>query len=333
MQPDDPAIVCYTSGSSGRPKGIVHSNANLVHRAWVQSERLGFSPSDRHTLLTTIATGAGLSSVCRVLLSGGTLLWGSPLSVGLDVHWAWLRERRPTVIRATPSLFRSMLRETPEALTLPDVRIVLLGGERVSSADVEACRSLVGPSCLFVNAYSCGKSSNATLFVTRCDEVPADGDLPVGISVSGVHASILDPDGDPVARGETGEVAVTGRYVALGYWRDPERTAARFRTGADGIRTYLTGDLGLIRLDGLLELRGRIDARVKIRGQRIEVEEIERALDEHGDVEASAVVEVAGPEAAGRLAACIVAKDGRAPAPSDLRAFLETASAGVEGAN
>ena len=109
-----------------------------------------------------------------------------------------------------------------------------------------------------------------------------------------MDVSLLGDDGQPVARGEVGEIVVKSRYVANGYWRDPELTAERFSADLDGKGTRLvrTGDLGRINADGLLEFRGRKDDRIKIRGNRIELMDIERALERLPGIDRAAVVAV-----------------------------------------
>jgi hypothetical protein len=117
-------------------------------------------------------------------------------------------------------------------------------------------------------------------------------------------------------------LVVTSRYVALGYWRDPERTAASFKDAGNGERAYLTGDQGVLDDDGCLRFLGRADARVKVRGQRIQLEAIEHVLSSHPDVRVAAVVEAPGADGGFRLVAAVVPRPGEAPSADALRAFL-----------
>ena len=126
------------------------------------------------------------------------------------------------------------------------------------------------------------------------DDAIPEGLLPVGHFAKDIEVSLIGDDGQPVGRGEVGEIVVKSRYVANGYWRDPKLTAERFSADLDGNGTRLvwTGDLGRINADGLLELCGRKDDRVKIRGNRIEVAEIDRALESFAGIDRAAVVAV-----------------------------------------
>ena len=320
--PDAPALICYTSGSTGKPKGIVHSNANLVHRAVVQSERLAYGPADRHSMLTSIATGIGVSSVMRVLLSGGTLLACPPLTVGIDRVSQWLDDQRVTVFRATPTLFRSLTSLPSIAPRLSAPRVVLFGGERVTAADLAAGRARFGADCLFVNTYSATETSNATLFVAGKGWMPAADDLPVGHAVDGVRVTVVDQNGEEVAPGISGQIVVASRYVALGYWRDPELSAVAFEDIGNGQRAYRTGDHGVLDHDGNLWFRGRADGRVKVRGQRIEMEAIERALSSHPAVRAACVMTSTAADGSTRLVAAVVPGTGDVPTAAALRAFL-----------
>ena len=125
-----------------------------------------------------------------------------------------------------------------------------------------------------------------------------------------MDVSLLGDDGQPVARGEVGEIVVKSRYLANGYWRDPELTAERFSADLDGNGTRLvrTGDRGRINADGLLEFCGRKDDRVKIRGNRIELLDIERALERLPGIDRAAVVAVPRDNHEPMLVAFVVKK-------------------------
>ena len=149
------------------------------------------------------------------------------------------------------------------------------------------------PAYLFMALSSSETSNIAWSRWTQNDDIP-EGVLPVGHFSRDIDISLVGDDGQPVARGEIGEIVVKSRYVADGYWRDPELTAERFSADLDGkgTRFVRTGDLGRINADGLLEFRGRKDDRIKIRGNRIELREIEQTLERLPGIDRAAVVAV-----------------------------------------
>src|SRR5262249_20315009 len=125
------------------------------------------------------------------------------------------------------------------------------------------------------------------------DQIPK-GVLPVGHFAKDIEVALVGDDQRPVARGEVGEIVVKSRYVANGYWRDPKLTAERFSADLDGNGTRMvwTGDLGRMNADGMLEFCGRKDDRIKIRGNRIEVLEIERVLESLAGIDRAAVLAI-----------------------------------------
>ena len=168
----------------------------------------------------------------------------------------------------------------------------------------------ISRTSIFVHTLSSSETSNiAWSRWTQDDKIP-EGVLPVGHFSRDMDVSLLGDDGQPVARGEVGEIVVKSRYVANGYWRDPELTAERFSADLDGNGTRLvrTGDRGRINADGLLEFCGRKDDRIKIRGNRIELLDIERALERLPGIDRVAVVAVARENHEPVLVAFVVKK-------------------------
>src|SRR5439155_16015994 len=148
---------------------------------------------------------------------------------------------------------------------------------------------------IFVHALSSSETSNIAWSRWTHDNYIPEGVLPVGHFSREMDVSLLGDDGQPIARGEVGEIVVKSRYLANGYWRDPQLTAERFSADLDGNGTRMlrTGDRGRINADGLLQYCGRKDDRIKIRGYRIELLEIEWAFRRLPGIDRVAVVAVA----------------------------------------
>ena len=121
--------------------------------------------------------------------------------------------------------------------------------------------------CILVNGFGLTEAGVVRQFFVDCNTTVEEGILPVGYPVQDVEVTVLDDDGRAVARGESGELALSSRYLALGYWDNPELANRAFRV-VDGRRTYCTGDLGRMREDGCLEYLGRKDGQLKILGNR-----------------------------------------------------------------
>jgi amino acid adenylation domain-containing protein len=279
--PDNLAYVIYTSGSTGRPKGVLvpHRGAVNVIR---ESERiLGIGPGDRVLQLASLGFDASVLEIftalatgaCLVLTRRETLLSGEAL--GRE-----LREQRITAIAIPPSLLDTVEEE------LPDLRTIIVGGEACSGAT--AARWARGRR--LVNAYA---PTEATIFATA-GACAGDGEAPsMGLPIAGMSAWLADPDGEPAAPDEAGELCLGGAGVVRGYLNRPELTAGRFVPdpfGAEGSRLYRTGDLARRLPDGSFAFAGRVDTQVKVRGHRIELGEIESVLGEMPEVQTAAVL-------------------------------------------
>ena len=276
VAPSSVAYILYTSGSTGRPKGVVQSHENLVHHAETYARSLALQPADRLTLLPSLAVDAGLMDLFGALLSGASAHLWDLRRRGFAGLAAWMRERRITVIHATPSVLRHFL-AGPRLGVLPDVRRVVLGGELVRSSDLETLRAAFAASTVLVNGLGPTESTLALqAFFSAADPID-DDPVPVGRPVAATEVVLFDEHGRPTEADE-GELVIRSRHVALGYWRRPDLTAAAFAAGSDGVRLYRTGDRVRRLEDGRFVFLGRADFQIKIRGHRVELGEIEAQL-------------------------------------------------------
>ena len=291
IPPEQTAFLTYTSGTTGRPKGVMKPHRQLRRAAAIHSEAMQYSENDRIPLFAAISTGRGATALW-LLLNGATLC-PFPVKIrGLTGLAEWIIERDLTIYTSSASIFRALVRTIDDRLVFSSVRAVQLASEAVTADDFKAFRQHFPRTSIFVHTLSSSETSNiAWSRWTQFDNVP-EGVLPVGHFSRDINVTLLGEDGQPVARGEVGEIVVKSRYVANGYWRDPGLTAERFSADLDGNGTRLVriGDRGRINADGLLEFCGRKDDRIKIRGNRIELKDIERALERLPGVDHAAVV-------------------------------------------
>ena len=294
IPPEQTAFLTYTSGTTGRPKGVMKTHRQLRRAAAVHSEAMQYTEHDRIPLFATISTGQGVTALWFLL--NGSMLCPFPLRTkGVTGLADWIIARGLTVYVSSASIFRSLVKTIDDRLVFTNVRAVMLSSEAVTADDFRAFRQHFPRTSIFVHPLSSAETSTiAWSRWTQHDNIP-EGALPVGHFSRDTDVSLLGDDGQPVARGEVGEIVVKSRYLANGYWRDPKLTAARFSADLDGNGTRLvrTGDRGRINAEGLLEFCGRKDDRIKIRGNRIELRDIERALEGLPGIDRVAVVAVA----------------------------------------
>ncbi|MFI7025196.1 amino acid adenylation domain-containing protein [Micromonospora sp. NPDC049900] len=300
---DDLAYAMSTSGSTGRPKVVGVSHAALAHCVVTFADLL--TPGTPTVAGTTALTfDISLLELFLPLATGGRLLLvddatrRDPARLG-----GYLSEARPDLIQATPSGWRLILPHLSGDLA---GRTLLCGGEAVTT---DLADRLVGTGATVWNVYG---PTEATIWCTahRLDR-PVPDPVPIGAPLPGTVAVVRSRDGRPVPVGQVGELHVGGPQLAVGYLGDPERTGAVFRHDE-----YRTGDLCAWRPDGTLSYHGRADNQVKIRGHRIELEEIETYAERHPAVTQAAAVVVAAAEDDQRLV-LYVRSGGDGPAVTD----------------
>ena len=276
------AYVIYTSGSTGRPKGVEIEHRSLTNLVCFYRERLQLTPQDRATLIANPTFDASVADLWPALCVGATVLIPDrKLLDDPDGLIAWLAKERATFSFVPTALGELMFhRAWPQPLAL---RFFCVGGEALR------LRPPVGLPFAIINSYGPTENTVDATWETVLPKGDGLPDLPgIGQPIANVRAYVLNDDLAPVAAGLEGELFLGGAQVARGYLHRPELTAEKFLTdpfSADpGARMYRTGDRVCLRSDGNLEFRGRKDDQVQVRGQRVELGEIEAVLRQHPGV-------------------------------------------------
>jgi amino acid adenylation domain-containing protein len=290
--PERTALLTYTSGTTGRPKGVMRPHLQLLKTVAAYSEALQSTENDRIPLFSSVSTGQCWNTICWSLLNGATLCPFRVRTRGISGLADWIIDRKLTIYSSSASIFRSLIKTIDDRLVFSTVRAVRLASEPVTVDDFSAFRKHFPASSVLVHGLTCSESSPIAWGRWTQDARLPERVLPIGHFSRHMDVSLLGEDGLPVPLGGVGEIVIKSRYVAKGYWRDPELTAKRFSPNLDGSGTRLVriGDLGRINADGLLEFCGRKGDRIKIRGNRIELMDIERTLERLPGVNGAAVV-------------------------------------------
>ena len=309
IPPEQTAFLTYTSGTTGRPKGVMQTHRQLRRAVAVHTEAMLYTENDRIPLFALGSTGQGAASLL-FLLNGAMLCPYSLRTKGIAGLADWIIARGLTVYVSSASIFRTLVKTIDDRLVFANVRAVRLASEAVTADDLRAFRQHFPRTSIFVHTLSSSETANVAWSRWSQDDNIPEGALPVGQFSRDMEVSLVGDDGYPVACGEVGEIVVKSRYLANGYWRDPGLTAERFSEDLDGngSRLVRTGDRGRINPDGLLEYCGRKDDRIKIRGNRIELLDIERALEGLPGIDRVAVVAVARDNHEPVLVAFVVKK-------------------------
>jgi amino acid adenylation domain-containing protein len=323
IKPEASAYIMYTSGSTGEPKGLMHSQRNVLFCAMSYVNGVRICADDRFTLLARHNFAASISNLYGSLLAGASVFPYDVRENGFADLSDLIRREQITIYQSVPTLFRhfaTSLRDTQPDLKL---RIVKLSGETVFKSDVDLFKRKFNGSCQLLVSYGSTELNVVRqFFIDKNTEIVGDV-VPVGHAVRGVEVRVLDETGMPIIN-HVGEIAIRCRYLADGYWRKGEQTAATFQQtpGDPTLRTYRTGDLGCLRTDGSLLHLGRKDQQVKIRGYRVECTEVEAALLGIAGVREGSVVCVQHSDGERSLTAYVVPEPTRTINLRRLRASL-----------
>lgn len=308
--PESPACILYTSGSTGMPKGVILSHAGILNLAIGIKHFMRVTPRDRILMLAlpsfdlwisdwlcAWATGAALVPVLKNEMEDISLMKDK------------LRRHGVTMAALTPSYLRMF-----EQSEFPNLRLLMTVGEAPIAADAR----FYSERLRYLNGY--GPTENTT--ATSIGEIDLrDDPLPAGRPMPNTFVLILNEKGDRAPPGCIGEIWTGGASVGLGYVNNPEQTQQSFIETKYG-RLYRTGDLGRWRSDSQLVVLGRADGQVKLRGQRVELGEVEQAIAKHPAVKQAAAIVVTEDGGSQRLQAFIAPRAEEMPSAEQWRSFL-----------
>ena len=314
--PEDTAYVIHTSGSTGRPKAVELSHGSVVNLLLSMKRTPGFTAADTLVAVTTVSFDIAVLELFLPLISGGRLVIASRNDALDPYRLASLMQRVGcTVMQATPATWRALMAIDWQGQAGMKV---LCGGEALTR---DLAEKLLVRNVELWNVYG---PTETTIWSTVRRVQPGKGTVPIGRPIANTTTYILDAKEQPVPIGVPGELYIGGLGLAKGYRGQPELTAEKFVTPAvaDGARVYRTGDYAVYRGDGTIECQGRADNQVKIRGHRIELEEVELHLSAHPKVAAAAARVWEDPVGGNRMSAYLVGKSGEQSGVSEMREFL-----------
>ncbi|WP_026579340.1 bacitracin non-ribosomal peptide synthetase BacC [Bacillus sp. SB47] len=287
---DQNAYIIYTSGSTGKPKGVFIRHGNVVnYTAWFMKEA-GLTENDKAMLVSSYAFDLGYTSIFSALLSGSELHIARK-ECYTNAHRAlkYIKENGITYIKLTPSLFNIFVNDPGFSAEKPcaSLRLVVLGGEMINTRDVETFYNQY-PDHVVMNHYGPTETTIGSVFkVIDPEHLNSFKEYPViGTPIHNTNAYVLDENMKLLPEGVYGELCIAGAGVTGGYVNKPDITKEKFVEDpfAPHTKMYRTGDLARRLSNGNIELAGRMDSQVKVRGYRIEPEEIKNRLLAHDDI-------------------------------------------------
>jgi amino acid adenylation domain-containing protein len=317
VQPSNLAYTIYTSGSSGKPKGVMIEHRSLVNCLTAMQNEPGFNGREVMVAVTTISFDIAALEIFLPLISGGKLVIAAKdEAMDGSLLAALIQHSRATMLQATPSTWRLLLDANWQ--TNREFKM-LCGGEVLPR---ELANRLLEHGGQLWNMYG---PTETTIWSAVQKVRSTTGAVPIGPPIANTQLYIVDEELEPVPIGVPGELLIGGHGLARGYLNRPDLTGERFvntRLVGSQARVYKTGDLAKFRSDGCIEFLGRRDFQVKVRGYRIELEEIQNVLAQQDSVKDAAVVAWEEPDGDTRLVAYYVPLAGKKSSDGDLRQHL-----------
>ncbi|SNQ52025.1 Non-ribosomal peptide synthetase 3 [Frankia canadensis] len=316
--PSDLAYTIFTSGSTGEPKGVMVDHLGVVNLVDDVADRFDVTAEDRLLAVSGLHFDASIYDVFGVLLHGGTVVLPPPFEHAEPDVWAELVAAESVTLWNSVPVLMELLVGTAEVRErlgagrpLESLRLAVLSGDWIPLTLPDRLRAQ-SPGIQVVGSGGPTETICWSLFYPIGKVDPSWTSIPYGKPITNQRYYIVDDARRERPVGVVGEMAVASEVgLAIGYWKDVERTTARFVTLPEsGERAYLTGDLGRYLPDGNIEILGRNDFQVKIQGHRIELGEIEAALRQDAAVRAAVVVAPTSAHGVRRLHGFVVPSDG-----------------------
>ncbi|HZJ65003.1 MAG TPA: amino acid adenylation domain-containing protein [Kofleriaceae bacterium] len=324
QRPTDLAYVIYTSGSTGSPKGVMIEHAAAANTIIDINRRFNVGPSDRVLAISSLCFDLSVYDIFGILAAGGAVVIPDDDKLRDPSHWQALVEtHRVTIWNSVPALAGLLVDEARESRRgLGSLRVALMSGDWIP-VNLPGKLEVLAPGADVISLGGATEASIWSIYYPIRDVSPQWTSIPYGRPLTNQRFHVLSEQLTDTPDWVTGELFIGGIGLARGYWRDPVKTDQRFivhpRTGE---RLYRTGDLGRMRPDGQIEFLGRDDFQVKINGYRVELGEVEAALQGCPGVREARVVGTGERDNRG-LAACVIFDDPRTT-PDDVKRALRT---------
>lgn len=292
------AYIIYTSGSTGKPKGVMIERGALSNFVQGANQDCGIRKEDRVLQFASISFDTAVEEIFLTLIQGATLVLRAPdMLQSVAVFLKTCEEFKITVVDLPTAFWHQICAELAITIIPKSIRLVIIGGERVLLNWLNVWKEHVDSNIRLVNGYG---PTESTVVTTYCELIGPqaapmqNGIVPIGKPLPNIQTHILDDEMEPVGFGEAGELYIGGLCLARGYLNRPDLTDVNFveraLTDNEQQRLYRTGDLVRCRKDGHLEFLGRADHQEKIRGFRVELNEIETVLEQHPAVQEAIVI-------------------------------------------
>lgn len=310
---EDTAVILYTSGTTGRPKGAMLAHFNIVHSALHFQYCMGLTPADRSLLAVPASHVTGLIAIVVTAWQGGGAVIMVPEFKAREFLPLAAKEKLTHTIMVPAMYNLCLLQPDFDQYDLSSWRVGGYGGAPMPQATIAALAQKL-PQLGLMNAYGATETTSPTTMMPPAKSATHSDS--VGLEAPCAEVIVVDSEGREVPRGETGEIWIRGPMVVPGYWNNPEATAREFTAGF-----WHSGDIGSIDADGFVRVFDRVKDMINRGGYKVFSVEVENVLSHHPGVLESAIIAKPCPVLGERVHAFVARKDGAALTESELKAF------------
>lgn len=320
------SAIYYTSGSTGKPKKIVRNHRDLLYRGWIYRDHYKIRKTDRVSQLFSFGFAASISDTFGAILNGATLCVLDLKNSTFQQVTDWLHRQKITIFHPPVAFYRQWIEDLGSAVQFPFLRMIQLGGSALYKKDVDKARLIIPETCILNNRYASTEAGLVASFMIAHDTILTEDIVPIGYPVEGMELKILNEKGFEAEPNAVGEIAIKSRYLPENY-RTETGTIIQDESESDAKKEsnyFLTGDLGRKDENGCYVHLGRKDSIVKVRGYRVDTNEIASVLNNLPEVKDSFITTSKVPHAPdeNQLIAYVVAADGIAISSHGIRDAL-----------
>ncbi|NEP09968.1 MAG: amino acid adenylation domain-containing protein [Symploca sp. SIO2C1] len=328
ITPEDTAYIFFTSGTTGVPKGVLGVHKGISHFLNWQRQTFDVGQKDRIAQITGLSFDAVLRDIFLPLTSGSTLcLLEATGDLSSSYILPWLEQEQISLLHTVPTLAQSWLVEIPSGISLRALRRVFFTGEPLTDQLITRWRKAFPEAGEIINFYGPTETTMVKFYYRVPGDNPLPGVQPIGYPQPSTQGLILGENNQLCGIGEPGQIVIRTPFRTLGYINAPAENHKQFVQNPERDDPkdllYYTGDRGRYRLDGSMEILGRIDHQVKIRGMRIEPGEIETALNQHPTVGQNLILAHEINPGDKRLIAYVIPNQKEVCKNDELRDFLK----------
>ncbi|MDA1067294.1 MAG: AMP-binding protein [Verrucomicrobia bacterium] len=289
IEPYSAAVILFTSGTTGKPKGVLHNHRSISYIGWRRGKGIDLKSSDRYLSVYSGAFMGFLNGFYASMQFGSCFCFYQLKQRGIDALASWLIANKITIFHSVTSVYRSFINSLDEETVITSIRSVTPGGEPSRHSDIEQFKKHFKKGTIYYSNLGSSETGSIS-FDPIVHETVVPQQIPVGIPFKELNLTIQDPEGNPCPYNVEGEICLNTSNIFSGYWGDKDKTEEVLKRLTDNTQFFRSGDYGYLMEDGRLVNLGRKDNQVKVNGYRMEIPDVESSFMKLDQISEIAVI-------------------------------------------